>query len=117
MSDEIIKILDDLSQRFGIAIDWSSENVVPYLQDLIKRYVAYEVATSILWMVLSVIVLGVGIGFMAWMIKIKDTDLMILPVILAIIGVALVITQVIDIIEVSTIPEKMIYEYLSSSIS
>lgn len=31
MSDEIIKILDDLGQRFGVVIDWSSENVMPYL--------------------------------------------------------------------------------------
>lgn len=25
MSDEVIKILDDLGRRFGIVIDWSSE--------------------------------------------------------------------------------------------
>lgn len=34
MSNEIIKVLDDLSERLGIAIDWSSQNVMPYLQDL-----------------------------------------------------------------------------------
>lgn len=48
MSDEIIKILDDLGQRFGIAIDWSSQNVMPYLQDLISRYIKYETMTSIM---------------------------------------------------------------------
>lgn len=48
MSDEIIKILDDLGQRFGIAIDWSSQNVMPYLQDLVRRFTTYEIATSIM---------------------------------------------------------------------
>ena len=37
MSEEIIKILDDLGRRFGILIDWSSKNILPYLQDLIPR--------------------------------------------------------------------------------
>ena len=32
MSDEIIKVLDDLSDRVGITIDWTSQNVLPYLQ-------------------------------------------------------------------------------------
>lgn len=29
MSENIIKVLDELGKRFGIAIDWSSENVTP----------------------------------------------------------------------------------------
>ena len=28
MSDEIIKLLDDLGRRFGIAIDWSDGDLV-----------------------------------------------------------------------------------------
>ena len=34
MSDEVIKVIDALAERFGIVIDWSSENVIPYLQQL-----------------------------------------------------------------------------------
>ena len=36
MSDEIIKLLDDLGQRFGIAIDWSSENMMPYIPIFVR---------------------------------------------------------------------------------
>lgn len=28
MSDEVIKVIDALAERFGIVIDWSSENVI-----------------------------------------------------------------------------------------
>ena len=55
MSEEVIKILDDLSQRFGIAIDWSSQNVLPYLQDLMTRLIQYKNIQAIIWIVVSVI--------------------------------------------------------------
>ena len=120
MSEEIIKILDDLGRRFGIAIDWSSENVMPYLKDLMSRFVKYETATSILWMLLGVIILSVCLAFAIRMFKSDDLDtqcLAILPCMIALIGVAIIVCQAIDIITVNTIPEKMIYEYLSNSIS
>ena len=63
MSEEIIKVLDDLGQRFGIAIDWSSQNVIPYLQDLMQRFINYEVISSIVWIFIYFIVLyGAYIG-------------------------------------------------------
>lgn len=55
MSEEIIKVLDDLGQRFGIAIDWSSQNVLPYLQDLSARFIGYRNISAIIWIVVSVI--------------------------------------------------------------
>ena len=36
MSDEIIKVIDELGKRFGIVIDWSSENVLPYILNEVK---------------------------------------------------------------------------------
>ena len=48
MSDEIIKLLNDLSSRFGVAIDWSSKNMTPYLQELFQKYTRYEIALNIL---------------------------------------------------------------------
>ena len=55
MSEEVIKILDDLGQRFGIAIDWSSQNVLPYMQDLFERFIEYRNISAIIWIVVSVI--------------------------------------------------------------
>ena len=39
MSEEIIKVLNDLASRFGVAIDWTNQNIVPYLQDLMTRFI------------------------------------------------------------------------------
>lgn len=43
MSEEVIKILDALAEKFGLAIDWTSANVLPYLQQLCGKYVTYEI--------------------------------------------------------------------------
>lgn len=57
MSQEIIKVLDNLAQKFGIAIDWTSQNILPYLQDLMSRYISLQNAYAIIWIVISAIIL------------------------------------------------------------
>ena len=61
-SDEVIKLLDDLGKRFGIAIDWSSENVVPYLKVLADKIVKLEIAESIMHIVLAFVFFGLAVG-------------------------------------------------------
>lgn len=59
MSDEIIKVLDSLSEKFGIAIDWTSQNVMPYLQDLMNRFISLQNGKAIVWIViLSILVIA-----------------------------------------------------------
>ena len=51
-NDQFIQILDVLCAKFGIVVDWTSQNVMPYLTDLATRLVNYEIWTSIAWIVL-----------------------------------------------------------------
>lgn len=60
MSDEVIKILDALTERLGLAIDWSSSNVLPYFQQLCNKYIKYEIATSIIWIMIGIALLFCG---------------------------------------------------------
>ena len=57
MSDDVIKILDALSEKIGLSIDWTSQNVVPYINQLCRKYVNYEITTSVIWIILGVCVL------------------------------------------------------------
>ena len=57
MSQEIIKVLDNLAQKFGIAIDWTNQNILPYLQDLIGRYISLQNAYAIIWIIISIIII------------------------------------------------------------
>ena len=70
MSDEIMKVLDNLSQKFGVAIDWTSENVMPYLQNLFNRYINYDIFINILEMsILLVLTIIFGVLSYKWLKK------------------------------------------------
>lgn len=122
-SQEIINVLDYLCHKFGIAIDWTSENVMPYLEELCGRYIEYEVYTSIAWCVTFVaIVVIVGLIWgIAEIIDRHTSEITCVPEVSKVIFfVALAICvlvcayQAFDIIECYTIPEKTILEYLKT---
>lgn len=121
-SQEIINVLDYLCRKFGIAIDWTSENIMPLLKDLCERYIQYEVYTSVAWCVaFAAIVIVAGlIWFIAKIIDNHSTSVSHIPDVFKFIffaslaiGVFVWMTQAFDIIECYTIPEKTILEYLN----
>jgi hypothetical protein len=128
-SEEIINILDYLCKKFGVVIDWTSENVMPYLEDLCARYIQYEVFTSIAWMIIvPAVTLIIAIPLAITHKKAKAvnwndyesftpiiaTILWIVFAVMALASVAVIGVQVFDIIECYTLPEKVILEYLKT---
>lgn len=128
MSDEVIKILDAFAKKFGCAIDWTSNNVLPYLQQLCGKYVTYEIATSVVWIIISIGLLFAGkyiIGKAKYCWReyeentYSDYDVgtMLLGVaagFVIIIGIIVILVQTFDIVTCITFPEKMIVKELSS---
>ena len=57
VSDQIIKVLDNLCEKFGLAIDWSSKNIQPYLEELMAKAVNYKfsIATMIFSNIITII--------------------------------------------------------------
>lgn len=127
MSEEIIKVLDALAEKFGLAVDWTSGNIIPYLQALGNKFVSYEIVTSVIW-----ILIGLGFCFVSLYLikKLKanknwgieryggEVDGVIrwlaeggVFVILAI-GIIIIISQMFDIVTDMTFPEKMILREL-----
>ena len=128
-SQEIINVLDYLCQKFGIAVDWTSENIMPYLEDLYARYISYEVFTSIAWMVaIPVITLIIAIPLMINHKRAKEIGwdfddyvapglavfLWVIFIIMTFVSICVICTQVFDIIECYTLPEKVVLEYLKN---
>ena len=116
-SNEIIKILDDLGKRIGFAIDWSNKNVMPYLEELMRRFITWEIATSIIWIVLGVVMTSLGGALARHIWKNRDsydyfgdpdegiTWLFILCLVLLVAGIPVVITQCFDICRAVYLPE------------
>ena len=122
MSKEVIKILDALAEKFGLAIDWTSANVLPYLQQLGGKYVTYEIATSTVWMIF-----GIGLLLFGNYIKNKgkrysedvcDYDFWMLLMSISIgifaIGILIIMWQAFDIVTCITLPEKLIIKELTA---
>lgn len=112
VSDQIIEILNYLGEKIGVSIDWTSENVMPYVQELCNKYINYEIATSIMWIFITLITFGIIVSLCK---KFKNTDddlfLTFLPLLatVAIIAIIIIICQTLDILKCVIIPELAIY--------
>lgn len=114
MGDEIIKVLDELCRRFGIVIDWTSENVLPYLQQLCEKFIHWEINTSLAWICIAG---GVTLLMLIFAITVSFFDAWSGEqwfIFLCVLGIAIIVSgiQVFDIIECKTFPEKAIYDYI-----
>lgn len=128
MSEEIIKVLDALGEKFGVAINWTSENVMPYLQQLCRKYITYEIATSVVWLLVGICSLFVGKYLIEktkqyWKKYEEDVrsdfDIMatvfgMLAGCVIIVGIIVILCQTMDIVTCVTFPEKMLIEEMQS---
>lgn len=60
MTNEIIKVLDYLGEKFGVAIDWTQQNVLPYIEDLAGRFIKYHTVEEIILVVIFALMGIVG---------------------------------------------------------
>ena len=122
-SKEIIEVFDYIGEKLGIAIDWSSANVVPYLQELCGKYINWEIATSTIWLVIGITLMLLCIpiwkklkealiryeknyrddAFIGWLIAFCGC---------IVVGLVITIPQVFDIVKCIYLPELQIYEYI-----
>ena len=130
MSEEIIKVLDELGKRFGIVIDWSNQNIVPYLQELLKRFICYQNITAGIWIIISVAIIIGGVIMLNFLNKWKksddydssycsDDDVLaavgyILSVCIIALGIGLIIGNILGITKNICMPEMVVYEYIKN---
>ena len=120
VSNQIIAVLDAICEKFGIAIDWTASNIMPYLQDLCKRIVSYEIATSVAWVVLQVVIVVLAFHIRNKKVKpIAESDgddyslsgYTIVCAIITVIAFIVICVQAVDIVRSLTIPEITIYYF------
>ena len=120
VSNQIIAVLDAICEKFGIVIDWTASNIMPYLQDLCKRIVSYEIATSVAWIVFQVVIVVLAFRIRNKKVKpIAESDgddyslsgYTIVCAIITVIAFIVVCVQAVDIVRALTIPEITIYKF------
>lgn len=130
MAEQIIKILNDLGARMGVAIDWTSANILPYLQDLGARIATYVFWSRIIGMCIVAVLMIIAIIVCIVIMKKVDfsidgydynTKQVIAIIFLVFSGIIIgagVITFpmfAVDAVEAKYLPEKAIYSYIESS--
>lgn len=136
VSEQIIQVVNALCEKVGIAIDWTGENVLPYIEMLCGKLVKYEIATSIVWMVImaslsiaSIVATkklaptfkkGLKANAESW----SDfgweigTGFAIAGLIIINLSTLIVLpTQIMDIIKCIAFPEMYVFEYVSALLS
>lgn len=130
VSEQIISVIDALCEKFGIAIDWTSENVIPYMEQLAQKYVAHEIWTSAATIILVVLLFVVSLVFTIKISKKAEWDNYTIcfadiativggaaTFVFAIASLIVIPRECKDIITCLTFPEKQIFEYVSELIS
>ena len=126
VSKQIIEVLNALCEKVGMAIDWTAENVGPYLSELCLRICSYEITTSIFWLVIGVIILISAIIYYkhSWKNPIDwdtyDITLhqfnglasVVWLVCAIIISFTMITMQTLDIIQAICLPELTIIDYM-----
>ena len=125
-NNELVELLKELANQMGVAVDWTSENIRPYIIDIMGRLAKYEIFTSVIWILLFAIIIFIVARL--WKIaykKYKDEDdyefdeeslfwisiLFALVIIGATLGIA---CQLSDIGEAIYMPEVLLIEKLRS---
>ena len=117
VSSEIIEVLDYLGEKFGIAIDWTSNNVLPYLQTLADKFIKWEISTSIVWIVIAVFVI-MGMIILINLKGVREINeetygmLWVPIIVLIIISFMIICVQIFDIVECNVFPEKALYDFI-----
>jgi hypothetical protein len=121
VSNQIIEVLNYLGEKFGIVIDWSSQNIIPYIEELCGKFISWEIATSYMWIVFGGIFLLLGIFFIGYEIYNQfmycDGLLFGLGFVMLIIAFCVIGNQIYDIITATCFPEKTILDYIQYQMS
>lgn len=128
ISNQIIEVLNEICNKFGLAIDWTSKNVQPYLQELMTKCVAYKFATSIMWLIFGILVCTIGGVFAKMTVgswkKYKEkgpfSDYDIYCVMQGIVsgtiltaGIVMVVCNITTMITCKTFPEKVVLDMIT----
>lgn len=125
VSTQIIEVLEFLGEKFGIAFDWSSNNIFPYVEQLCGKIVKWELCTSIAWIVIALIFTAIlWVGFaISYHISINTPKrctaddvsevLFVIGCMISVIAVLIVCFQIFDIVACNTFPEKVILNYIN----
>ena len=115
ISNEIIQVLEYLAEKIGITIDWTNNNVLPYVEQLCKKFIEWEYGTSMTWIIIAACFSVVMFLFAVFAKGLDGFGWFCFWVTL-VISIIIICVQVFDMVECRLFPEKTIYDYIQTYI-
>ena len=138
MGEEVIKVLKHLGDQFGVAIDWSSANIMPYLNDLMGRMIKYGIYINIYNIFYNIFCIALFVGITVALYKLANRAIIkqknsednlaealslayvvscVATVVVIVVGMVGISNSITDIIELNTVPEKYVIEMIQDKIN
>lgn len=115
ISNEIIQVLEYLAEKIGITIDWTNNNVLPYVEQICKKFIEWEYSTSLVWIITAVSVLVIALLFAIFARDFEGFQWFVFCAVL-VISIIVICVQIFDMVECRVFPEKTIYDYIQAYI-
>lgn len=116
VSNAVIQVINNLCEKFGIAFDWTTENVWPALQALSGKFVKMIIVSNWIEIILCILI---SMGLIKATIYFKDkkweeanTVGMIASAVFVVITIVTVILDVSDLVRCYTFPEFAVYKHI-----
>ena len=118
-SENFINIMDAVGKQLGIAVDWTSQNVAPYLEQLSHRIVTYEISMSVFYIIICIISAVIGRNIFKIGKRMFDDEGDEFGIFPLVIGFIILVGAIMamgeyskDVITALTLPEKTIIEFI-----
>lgn len=120
ISEQVIEVLNHLSNKIGISINWTRQNILPQVQDFMSRYVQYKTQTNILGLIIWFLLLGLGVLLIYKGKKIcQEDDIYGLYELWYVFGIVAIVLSIIftlfnvtELIKLNIIPEMYLMELM-----
>lgn len=111
---DLIDVITYISDKLGVAVDWGSNNLVPYLQELGNKIVAYKENIAWMWVIVGIIVAVIGVGALISYFVNQDGVWLFIAVCCIAAAACIIIPNMYTVIACKTFPEKVILDYVNS---
>lgn len=112
IAQDLIEVLEYLGEKFGIALNWGSADLVPYLKELGGKIVAYKSGIAWLWLSVAAIILLISIVLLIISLRKEDWGLFFVAACFLFLGAVIAIFNGYTLIACNTFPEKVILDYI-----
>lgn len=121
VSSQIIEVFNEICNKFGIVIDWSADNILPYLTELVNRIALFVIGKETVSVVICCIMIAIATIIIRYIIKNnQNMDLgefsfcIFFVIVLYFIGFFWGYNAVVKIIQAKTLPELVAFEYIKN---